>query len=248
MMAIYVFWIRQVVKYFRTPARVIGSLGQPLLFLISLGFGLSGSVGEVSGVTYFQYLVPGVVGLSVLFASMFSGIELISDRRFGFLKETLVAPVRRFWIFLGMSLGGATISTLQGLLVMLMSVLFGFRLYSLTGFIWGVLVMFLIAWIFTMLGLIMATKLRDFQSFPLIINFIIFPLFFLSGSVFPLENIPSALSSIVMLNPMTYGVDLLRSFFIGQTFFNSLTGVVVLITLASFLALLGANRFTKLTT
>lgn len=247
MIAIYVFWIRQVKKYLRSPARVFGSLGQPILFLISLGFGLSGAVGQVGDVSYLDYLVPGIVGLTVLFSSMFSGIELISDRRFGFLRETLVAPVRRVWIFLGMALGGATISTMQGILVLLISLLFGFSPASFMGILGGIGIMFLVALLFTMIGLSLATRLRDFQSFPLIINFIIFPLFFLSGAIFPLDSIPPALAVVTRLNPLTYGVDLLRSLMIGQAFMPEWIGITVILGLLGVFVLLGNRLFNRLT-
>lgn len=247
MIAIYVFWIRQVKKYIRTPARVFGSLGQPILFLVSLGFGLSGAVGDVGNVSYLDYLVPGIVGLTVLFSSMFSGIELISDRRFGFLRETLVAPVRRLWIFLGMALGGATIATMQGILVFLIALLFGFSPASFIGILGSIGVMFLISLLFTMIGLALATRLRDFQSFPLIINFIIFPLFFLSGAIFPLDNIPAGLAIVTRFNPLTYGVDLLRSLMINQAFLPEWIGVTVLLGLLVIFTLLGNRLFNRLT-
>ncbi len=247
MIAIYVFWIRQVKKYIRTPARVFGSLGQPILFLVSLGFGLSGAVGDVGNVSYLDYLVPGIVGLTVLFSSMFSGIELISDRRFGFLRETLVAPVRRLWIFLGMALGGATIATMQGILVFLIALLFGFSPASFIGILGSIGVMFLISLLFTMIGLALATRLRDFQSFPLIINFIIFPLFFLSGAIFPLDNIPAGLAIVTRFNPLTYGVDLLRSLMINQAFLPEWIGVAVLLGLLVIFTLLGNRLFNRLT-
>ena len=247
MIALYVFWIRQVKKYMRSPARVFGSLGQPILFLVSLGFGLSGAVGQVGEVSYLDYLVPGIVGLTVLFSAMFSGIELISDRRFGFLRETLVAPVQRIWIFLGMALGGATIATLQGILVLVISFLFGFTPVGFVGVLGGVGIMFLVALLFTMVGLALATQLRDFQSFPLIINFIIFPLFFLSGAIFPLDSIPAALEVVTRLNPLSYGVDLLRSLMIGQAFFAEWVGLALLLALIGGFLVLGNRLFNRLT-
>ena len=248
MIALYVFWIRQIKKYFRSPARIIGSLGQPILYLIALGLGLGTAVGNVSGDTsYLNFLVPGVVGLTVLFSGIFSGIELISDRRFGFLRETLVAPVRRFWVYMGMSIGGATIATVQGFLVLILSLFFGFRPESWVKVPLAVGVMFLIAMLFTMSGLMLATKIRDFQSFPLIINFIIFPLFFLSGAIFPLKGIPQALDNVTKLNPLTYGVDLLRTLLIGDGFYDPLVTVLILLTLLVIFGLWGRKLFNKMT-
>lgn len=248
MIALYVFWIRQVKKYFRSPARILGSLGQPLLYLVALGLGLGTAVGDVSGdVAYLDFLVPGVVGLTVLFSGMFAGIELISDRRFGFLRETLVAPVKRFWIFIGMASGGATIATFQGFLVLMLSLIFGFRPESWMKVPLAIVIMFLIAMIFTMVGLIIATKSRDFQSFPLIINFIVFPLFFLSGAIFPLQGIPKALDIVTKINPLTYGIDLLRSLLIGGGFYDASTTLMILVGLLVVFGFFGARLFKRMT-
>lgn len=248
MIALYVFWIRQVKKYLRSPARVFGSLGQPLLYLVALGFGLGTAVGTVdSDTSYLTFLVPGVIGLTVLFSSMFSGIELISDRRFGFLRETLVAPVRRFWVFMGMAIGGAIIATMQGFLVLILSLMFGFRPESWLIVPLALGVMFLIAMLFTMVGLMLATKIRDFQSFPLIINFVVFPLFFLSGAIFPLEGIPPGLDIVTKLNPLTYGIDLLRLLLIGNGFYQPLMTLSILISLLIIFGLWGKRLFNKMT-
>jgi len=247
MIALYVFWIRQVKKFFRVPARIFGSLGQPLLYLVALGLGLGSAVGSVGDTSYISYLVPGIMGLTVLFASMFSGIELITDRRFGFLRETLVAPVRRIWVYLGMAAGGATIATLQGMLVFFLGLLFGFSPASWWVALAAIPVMFLIALLFTMVALMMATKIRDFQSFPIIINFVIFPLFFLSGAIFPLEGIPKGLEVVTQLNPLTYGIDLLREVVVGAGFYSIGLGFAVLIGLNLLCIVWGAQLFKKMT-
>ena len=247
MIALYVFWIRQVKKFFRTPARIFGSLGQPLLYLVALGLGLGSAVGDVGGTSYIGYLVPGIMGLTVLFASMFSGIELIGDRRFGFLRETLVAPVRRVWVYLGMAAGGATIATLQGILVFFLGMLFGFSPVSWWGALAAIPVMFMIAMLFTMTGLMLATKIRDFQSFPIIINFVIFPLFFLSGAIFPLEGIPKGLEIIVRFNPLTYGIDLLRELVVSAGFYPAWVGFSVLFGLLILCGVWGTQLFKKMT-
>lgn len=247
MRAIYIFWYRQVIKYLRAPVRMFASLGQPLLYLIALGVGLSPVVPDVGGVSYMNYLTPGIIGLTVLFTAVFSGIELVSDRRFGFLKETLVAPVSRIWIYFGKSLGGATISTIQGLLVLGLSFLFGFKLMSFGGLLIGIFVMFLISLLFTMVGLLVATFIRDFQTFPIIINFLILPLFFLSGAIFPLANIPTSLKIITSINPLTYGIDLLRGFLSGGSFHSYTLSFVVLLGLIALFLILGVKRFNKMT-
>lgn len=247
MRALYIFWYRQVIKFLRTPVRIFGSLGQPLLYLIALGVGLSPAVPTVNGVAYINYLVPGIVGLTILFTSVFTGIELVSDRRFGFLKETLVAPVARIWIFIGKALGGATIATIQGILVLALSYLFGFRLHAFGGFLMALVAMFLIALLFTMLGLLLATFIRDFQTFPIIINFFILPLFFLSGAIFPLTNIPKSLVIVTRLNPLGYGIDLLRSYMAGGAYYAPLVSFGILIGLSVVILLIGVRRFNTMT-
>lgn len=247
MKAVYIFWLRQVKRYARSTPRIIGSLGQPILFLVALGFGLSPALSNLpGGVDYIQYLVPGVVGLTILFSAMFSGMELIQDRQYGFLKETLVAPVSRFAILLGKALGGATVATVQGLLVLTISFLFGFELASLLWLPAGLLVMFFIALTFCALGLSIATQLEDTQSFPLIINFVMFPLFFLSGALFPLEGIPSALEVVTALNPLTYGVDALRAALIGSSTYPLWVGLSVMVGVSFVVFAIGSYLFAKI--
>jgi ABC-2 type transport system permease protein len=247
MIALYVFWIRQVKKFFRVPARIVGSLGQPLLYMVALGLGLGSAVGSIGDTSYISYLVPGIMGLTVLFSSMFSGIELIGDRRFGFLRETLVAPVRRMWVYLGMAAGGATIATVQGVLVFFLGLLFGFSTVIWWGALLTIPVMFMIAMLFTMVGLMLATKIRDFQSFPIIINFVIFPLFFLSGAIFPLEGIPAGLEIVTRFNPLTYGIDLLREVVLGVGFYAPWTAIAVLLGLLFLCGAWGTRLFNKMT-
>jgi ABC-2 type transport system permease protein len=153
--------------------------------------------------------------MGIIFSAMFAGIEVIWDRQFGFLKETMVAPVSRASIAFGRTLGGATIASIQGILVLIISILIGFRPVSFLSLIIALFIMFLIALLFTALGTAIATKMRDMQSFPIIMNFIMMPLFFLSGSLFPLSNLPKGLAVVVNLNPLTYGMDALRGLLSG---------------------------------
>ncbi len=249
MQAVYVFWLRQVKRYVRSKARIIGSLGQPLLFLIALGYGL-GPVFKSSGQgNYIQFLVPGIIGLTLLFSSMFTGIEIIWDRRFGFLKETLVAPVSRFSIMLGKAFGGATIATLQGLLLFAISFALGFRMPAdrIIFIIPALIVMFLIALLFTAFGIAVATQLEDTESFPLIVNFVMFPIFFLSGALFPLEGIPQGLAVVTKLNPLSYGVDALRSMLIAQSHFPFAFDMGIIIVLSLIILAIGSALFSRIT-
>ena len=210
MKTIYILWIRQIKRYYRSKSRIVGSLAQPLLFLVSLGFGFGPIFQRAGQGNYIEFLAPGVISMSIIFTAIFSGIELIWDRQFGFLKETLVAPVSRFHIMIGRTLGGATVAVFQGLIVLGVSSLAGFRPASLGGIPAAIFFMFLIAVLFTALGTAVASVLDDMQGFQLIMNFLIQPLFFLSGALFPLQGLPKALGYITGANPLSYGVDALR--------------------------------------
>ncbi|HEX8947144.1 MAG TPA: ABC transporter permease [Candidatus Paceibacterota bacterium] len=231
---IYVLWLRQIKRYYRARSRVIGSLAQPLLFLVALGYGFGPVFAQAGQGNYLSFLVPGVMSMSIIFTAMFSGIEVIWDRQFGFLRETLVAPVSRLSIMLGRTLGGATVATGQGVIVFFISLLIGFRPTSWGLFIPAVLIMFLVAMLFTAVGTAVASRLEDMQGFQLIMNFLIMPLFFLSGALFPLNDLPSVLATIVRIDPLSYGVDALRGLLSGSAFFGLgldvgvLAGVTVL--------------------
>ena len=236
MQIIYILWLRQVKRYLRSRSRIVGSLGQPLLFLLALGFGFGPTFQKAGGGDYFQFLVPGVIAMSILFTAMFSGIEIIWDRQFGFLKETLVAPVSRMSIMLGRTLGGATVATLQGCIVFLIAFITGFRPEPSAALPLTLVYMFLIALLFTSLGTAVACLLEDMQGFQLIMNFLIMPLFFLSGSLFPLDTAPVVLVMIARADPLTYGVDGLRGALIGASHFGmSIDGAVLLVVTAVFL-------------
>jgi ABC-2 type transport system permease protein len=244
--AVYVMWIRQLKRYSRSRARIVGSLGQPLLFLLGLGFGF-GSIFQRAGQgNYIQFLAPGVVAMTVLFTSVFSGIELIWDRQFGFLKETLVAPVPRLMIMLGRTLGGATIAVLQGLIVVLICLLAGFRVHNLAMLPMMLAYMTLTAILFTAFGTAVASLLSDFQGFQLVMNFLIMPMFFLSGALFPLTNVPKLLLIIATVNPLSYGVDGLRLALNGVAHFGATLDLAVLSALTVLLVALGGFLFSKI--
>ena len=207
MTAIYMLWLRQVKRYLRSRSRIVASLGQPLLFLLAFGFGFGPIFQKAGQGNYIQFLAPGVIAMTVLFTSIFSGIELIWDRQFGFLKETLVAPVPRILIMIGRTLGGATVSLMQGMIVVLICVAAGFRPVNLSGLPTAFLFLALIAVMFTALGTAIASVLSDFQGFQLIMNFLVMPIFFLSGALFPLNGLPGALNVLATIDPLSYGVD-----------------------------------------
>ncbi|MFA7310162.1 MAG: ABC transporter permease, partial [Candidatus Paceibacterota bacterium] len=198
---IYIMWLREVKKFTRSRSRIVGALGQPIFYLLALGYGL-GSIFQAAGQgNYIEFLVPGIIGMTIIFSSIFNGMAVIWDRQFGFLKETLVAPVPRVAVMLGRTLGGATVSTAQGCIVLLLTLFFGFHPYSWALVIPAILVMLLIATLFSALGIMVASLLSDMQGFQLIMNFLVQPIFFLSGALFPLQGLPSWMTVLTTINP-----------------------------------------------
>ncbi len=246
MKAIYILWLREMRRYFRSRAQILGSLGQPLLYLLALGFGLGPVFQKAGQGNYMQFLAPGVIGMTVLFSAAFSGIGLLWDRQFGFLKETLVAPVPRSHVMIGRTLGGATIAMLQGLLVLVACLVVGFRPVSLAALPAMLLTMALIAIVFCAFGTAIGSRLESMQAFPLVMNFLMMPLFFLSGALFPLSGIPGPLKIITSANPLSYGVDGLRSTLSGITHFGLGLDVAVLAGVSVVFLLLGAYSFSKI--
>ena len=228
MKVIYILWLRQIKRYWRSKSRIIGSLMQPLLFLIAFSFGFGPVFEKAGGENYIEFLTPGIIGMSILFTSIFSGIDLIWDKQFGFIKETFVAPVSRYKIILGRILGGATTSSFQGFLVFLVSLLFGFKITKFTSLILGFVFMFLIAFVFASLGTLIASILDDMQGFQLIMSFLVMPTFLFSGAIFPLNNLPEFLKFITQFNPLSYGVDGLRWALISNSYFGGMFDLFVL--------------------
>jgi ABC-2 type transport system permease protein len=245
MQTIYILWLRQLKRYFRSKSRIIGSLGQPLLFLVALGFGFGPIYQKAGGGNYLQFLTPGIIAMTVMFTAMFSGMETIWDRQFGFLKETLVAPVSRLNIMFGKTLGGASVAILQGLIVFVISLLIGFRPHLL--FLPMALVfMILIAFLFTALGTAIASKMEDMHGFQLIMNFLVMPIFFLSGALFPLNGTPKIIGWLIKINPLTYGVDGLRSSLLSSVHLGLLGDFTILLIAVLILLSIGAYLFSKI--
>ncbi len=246
MSTIYILWLRQVKKYFRSRSRIIGSLGQPLLFLLAFGFGFGSIFQRAGGGNYIQFLGPGIIMMSVLFTAVFSGIDLIWDRQFGFLKETMVAPVSRLEIMLGKTLGGATVAVFQGIIVFVLTLFVGFRPESVLMLPVAALIVFLIAVLFTSLGIAIASTLQDMQGFQLIMNFLVMPIFFLSGALFPLQGLPRIMEIITRLNPLTYGVDGIRGALINGSKFGIATDLIVISIITAILLGTGSYLFERL--
>lgn len=246
MNVVYILWLRQLKRSARSRARIIGSFGQPLLFLLAFGFGFGSMFQRAGQGNYIQFLAPGVITMSVLFTSIFMGIEVIWDRQFGFLKETLVAPVPRILIMIGRTLGGATVAVLQGVVVFGICLAVGFRTPSLPLLPLAFTFMILTAVLFTAVGTALASVLPDFQGFQLVMNFLVMPIFFLSGALFPLTNVPRAMSIIASLDPLSYSVDGLRYALIGVTHFGVPLDLVILSVVTAAVLVLGGYLFSKI--
>ena len=246
MSTIYILWLRQLKRYFRSRARMVGSLGQPLLFLVALGFGLGPIFQKAGQGNYINFIAPGIISMGIIFTALFSGIEIIWDRQFGFLKETLAAPTSRLAIMIGRTLGGATVASLQGVIILLLSFIVGFRPHEITLFPLAFVFIFLTALFFTALGTAIASLLDDMQGFQLIMNFLIMPLFFLSGALFPLQGLPKALDIIAKIDPLSYGVDGLRGALAGAAHFGMLHDFFVLSILTVLVLILGGYLFSKI--
>jgi ABC-2 type transport system permease protein len=242
---IYIMWLRDMKRFIRSPSRIIGNLILPLLLLVSLGagFGKAGIPGMGQGVTYFKFLVPGMVGMTILFSSVFSGFGVLWDRQYGFLKEIMVAPVSRVAIMLGRISSGATMGVLQSVMLVLLSGLLGFKLHSFIGLLAAIVMMVLVSISFTGLGLIFASRMKDDQGFGLIMNFMIMPVFFLSGAFAPISNLPAWVRGICYLNPLTYGVDSFRRLLLGSAALPLTRDFAVCLISAVIFILLGAFFF-----
>ena len=246
MTTIYILWLRQLKRYSRSKARIIGSLGQPLLFLVALGFGMGRIFEQAGKGDYINFLAPGIIAMGIIFTGIFSGIEIIWDRQFGFLKETLVAPTSRINIMLGRTLGGATIASCQGLIIFVISLFVGFKPHLTALMPLALVFIFLIALFFTALGTAIASLMEDFHGFQLIINFLVMPLFFLSGAIFPLDNLPKPLKIITAINPLSYGIDGIRETLVSAQYFGIFTDLVVLGAVTALILAIGSYLFSRI--
>ena len=246
MSVIYILWLREVKKYLRSRTQIIASMGSPIMYLAVLGFSLGPIFKRAGEGSYLQFIAPGVIGMTVLFTSMFSGFAMLWDRQFGFLKETLVAPVPRLAIMLGRTLGGATTAIVQGTLILVVTLIAGFRPVSFLSVPAAYLVMIMIAIVFPALATAIGSILKEMQGFQLVMNFLVMPIFFLSGALYPLRDLPVVLTVLTRLDPLTYGVDAMRAMLIGTSHFNFATDVGVLAAFAALFLVFGAWRFSKI--
>jgi ABC-2 type transport system permease protein len=212
--AVYVIWLRDVTRFARDRARLIGSLAQPVLFLVVFGVGLSSALGGgrifPPGLSYLQFMFPGVVSMTVLMASIFSAMSIVWDREFGFLREILVAPIDRSAVAVGKALGGATQAMIGGVIMLVFAPIIGVKL-TVLGVLELIPLLFLFAFVLTSLGIAIASRMKSMQGFQVIMNFLMMPMLFLSGALFPLAGLPGWMTVLTRFNPVTYAVSPVRT-------------------------------------
>jgi ABC-2 type transport system permease protein len=238
---------RELKKYWRNKSRIVGTLGMPFFMLFIFGAGLDNVVDNpmFSG-GYSQFIMPGIIGMVLLFNSIFSGVSVIWDKQFGFMKEMLVAPISRVRIIIGKTLGGASTSIFQGFLMLALSFILGVRPTWFIGTLIAIPIMFLISISFVAIGTAIASQMNDMHGFQLIMNFLIMPLFFLSGALFPLNNVPAWLRVLTYIDPMTYAVEALRFCFLGTSAIAFPISIAVLLLFAAASITAGTILFRRM--
>ncbi len=245
MNAVYTIWLREIIRYFRAKERLVGSIMQPIFWFVIFGIGLGHSIQFTGlGIDYFSFITPGIVGMSLLFVSVFTGVSVIWDREFGFLKEILVAPVSRFSIVVGKALGGATTATLQGVIIIAIALLLGAKI-PLQAILLLLPVMVVISVGFVCLGLTIASFMDTMEGFQLIMNFVVQPMFFLSGTFFPINSLPDWLRVVTLIDPMTYAVELLRYVVAGVSSFSVTISMAVVFSFALVMLTISSLAFSR---
>ena len=248
--AIYVIVAREFKKFVRERSRLVSAIARPLVWLFLVGAGMSRLVPPVDGVSYMQFIFPGILGMTILFSSMFSSLSIIWDKEFGFMKEILVAPVSRLTIVIGKALSGSIVSTLQAVIVLLLFPLLGLKL-GVTDIISAVFICMLVSFSVSAFGIVIATFYESYESFSAIMNFIIMPMFFLSGAMYPVKLLPEALRFAAKLNPLTYGVDALKHVISPLAHgpmspdFSIVTDLAVIVALSVIFVFAGAKAFER---
>lgn len=238
-------WKREIKRYLHDRTRVVSSFFQPLLWLVIFGLGLGSSIRVGAGLNYQEFIFPGIIGQTLLFTSMFMGISLIWDRQFGFLKEIMVAPISRVSIFVGKMLGVSTDSMIQGMIVLVLGSLIGIKIAPQT-IIEVVPLMLLVTVGLACIGLTLASFMDSLESYGTIMTFVNLPMFFLSGALFPVNNLPPWLQWVVYVNPLTYGVDALRTVILGSSYvspFPFYADLAVIIAFDGIMILAGTYAF-----
>jgi ABC-2 type transport system permease protein len=198
--------MREFIKFFREKSRLLGTLARPVLWLFVVGNGMSSLITPHAGFSYLQFIFPGMIGMTILFSSIFSSISIVWDREFGFMKEMLVAPISRLSIVIGKTISGTLISVAQAVIILLLIPFLGFGITFLQ-FIEIVGASVLVSFCITSLGILIAARLTSFDGFNIIMNFLVMPMLFLSGAMYPVTSMPPALRHLTLVNPLTYGID-----------------------------------------
>ena len=206
---IYVICLREFIKFFREKSRLLGTLARPVLWLFVVGNGMSALIKPQAGFSYLHFIFPGMIGMTILFSSIFSSISIVWDREFGFMKEMLVAPISRLSIVFGKAISGTFISVAQAVIILALIPVLGIRITTMQ-FIEVVVVSVLVSFCITSLGILIAARLTSFDGFNIIMNFLVMPMFFLSGAMYPVTSMPIALRALSHINPLTYGIDALK--------------------------------------
>lgn len=245
--AIYMLWLRQMKRFFRAKSRVLSTIMQPLFFLFILGFGFNIAVFPGMQGPYINFLAPGIIAMAILFSSMFTGVSVLWDKQSGFLQEVLVAPVSRLSIVIGRTLGGATIALFQGFIIMVIALLMGVPVVDLQGLLLTIVIMVLLSFTAVGFGLIIASKMRDFEGFQSIMSLILMPLLFLSSAFFPIiDSLPRWLQILAYCNPLFYMIDGIRGSLTGvNNVLHPLIDLGIILTLCVIIMGLGTYFFNK---
>ena len=237
-------------RFIRSRSRLVATIVQPLFFLVILGSGLRSAVmpGMV-GDDYLAFLAPGIIAMAILFSSMFTGISVLWDKQFGFLQEVLVAPVSRFSIIMGRTLGGATTALIQGFIILFIAFSLGIPIAGISGLLLTIAFMVLLAFTAVGFGLVLASKMENFQGFQIVMNLIIMPLLFISSAFFPIASnpdIPNIIAKLSFFNPLFYVVDGIRGSLTGiNNVVNPLIDFVIVLVICIFMLGLGSYFFSK---
>ncbi len=246
---IYTIYLREMIRLRRQKVRLVTTVVMPLLWLGVIGMAFNSAFetigGSFLGKDFLSFLTPGILIMTMVFTATISGITTVFDREFGFLKEMLVAPIKRESILIGKMLGGVSQAILQGIIIIMLALLMGVSFSGITSIPGMLMTMFIVSIAFVSLGLAVASKIKSMEGFQMIMNFLIQPMIFLSGAFYPVKTLPSWLRVFVKLNPLTYGVDAMRYFAIGMHEFNVAIDLIVLTIFSIFLILLGGHFFRK---
>lgn len=247
---IYVIVVREFKKFIRERSRLFSAIARPLLWLFIVGGGMSRIVPAGEGVSYIQFIFPGILGLTILFSSIFSSISIIWDKEFGFMKEILVAPVSRFSVVVGKATSGMIISTIQAVIVLGLFPFIGLHL-SFLQFFSAVLICALLGFTIASFGILLASYYESYESFSVIMNFIVMPMFFLSGAMYPVKLLPSVLKVAAKANPLTYGIDALRNVILPletgkmSSDFSIYSDVLIIMAIAVVFVFIGGKAFER---